>query len=52
MLVLTKENELIVKPYELDADGYPVLRDAHGNEYRPNGSQVRGVVVARQSRYR
>jgi transcriptional regulator with XRE-family HTH domain len=45
VVVTTDQGETLLKWYRLDALGRPYLRSADGDEIRPNGARIEGVVI-------
>lgn len=45
VVVTTDEGQTLLKWFRLDEDGRPFLRSADGQELRPNGAIVEGVVI-------
>lgn len=50
VIALTPEGELMVKRFDINSEG-PLLSDNLGNEWRPNGTTIEGVVVAAWRRF-
>lgn len=45
VVVTTEEGQTLLKWYRLDELGRPFLRSADGQQIRPNGAKVEGVVI-------
>lgn len=45
VVVTTEDGQTLLKWFRLDDDGRPFLRSADGQEIRPNGAIIEGVVI-------
>jgi transcriptional regulator with XRE-family HTH domain len=43
--VLMEDGGMLVKRFQRDTEGLPVLLDNKGGVYRPNGAKIQGVIV-------